>query len=186
MKDLTQERLKELLDYDTDTGDFVRKVTRGGRKAGSVAGCLRPDGYRIIKVDSTIYRSHRLAFLFMEGSFPPDQVDHINHKEADNSWSNLRHATAEENNKHKSMQSNNTSGITGVSWRKDIGKYEVYIKADFKKIHLGLTHDKEEAIRRRKAAEVKYNFSEFHGQPLEAFARLDKSDFAYIEEHACG
>ena len=184
MKVLTQDRLKELLEYDPATGDFVWKVTRGGRKAGSVAGTLGANGYRRIKVDRTPYYSHRLTFLFMEGSFPPDCVDHINHKEADNSWSNLRHATVEENNKHKSMQANNTSGITGVVWCKSRGKWQAQIFVDGKNIYLGLTHDFDEARRWRKAAEVKYGFSEFHGQPLEAFARLDKSDFAYLEEYA--
>lgn len=184
MEDLTQDRLKELLEYDPATGDFVWKVSRGSRKSGSVAGYLRTEGYRALKVDRTLYYSHRLAFLFMEGSFPPAFVDHINHKEADNSWANLRHATNKENNRHKAMQSNNTSGIPGVYWHKQSGKWIAQIKVDGKDIYLGSTHDKEEARRWRKAAEVKYNFSEFHGQPLEAFARLDKSDFAHIGVNA--
>jgi hypothetical protein len=184
MEDLTQERLKELLDYDPATGDFIRKVARGNRKAGSVAGTSRPDGYRQIMVDGRTYLSHRLAFLFMEGSFPPAFVDHINHKEADNSLANLRHATNKENGRHTAMHVNNSSGINGVSWNKRLGKWMACIRVDGKQIYLGITHDKEEARRWRKAAEVKYGFSEFHGQPLEAFARLDKSAFAYTEEYA--
>lgn len=185
MKTLTQERLKELLDYDPDTGVFVWKAWRGGTaKAGSVAGALRTDGYRQIELNRRRYYGHRLAFLYMEGAFPPDCVDHINHKKADNRWDNLRHVTNQENQKHKAMQTDNTSGVTGVYWNKSLGKWKSHIRVDGKSIYLGITHDKDEAIRWRKAAEVKYGFSPYHGLPKEAFARLDKSHVEYSSESA--
>jgi len=177
MKELTQERLKELLDYDPDTGLFVWKVRRSGMaEAGSVAGNTNSTDYRRISCDYNSYLSHRLAFLFMEGSFPPALVDHINHDKADNRWANLRHVTKVENNRHNAMQTNNISGVTGVCWHKQNKKWRAFIHPDGKAIHLGSTSDKDEAIRWRKAAEVKYGFSPYHGQPKEAFARLDISD----------
>lgn len=184
MKDLTQERLKELLDYDPATGLFVRKGDRGGHKAGSVAGCLNQSGYILLKVDGPSFKAHRLAFLFMEGSLPPEDVDHINHDRADNRWSNIRAVTRRVNARHCSMNRLNVSGAAGVRWRENDGFWVSQITVDGKQIHLGTTTDKDEAIRWRKAAEVKYGFSPYHGQPLEAFARLDKSAFAYIEEYA--
>lgn len=184
MKELTQERLKELLDYDPDTGLFVRKVVRGGQKAGAVAGSVYNHGYVLVYVDRRRYYAHRLAFLFIEGSFPPEQVDHINHDKADNRWENLRPVTRQENQRHTSMNSNNTSGVAGVYWHKNKNKWVPKIWVDSKCIHLGCTSDKDEAIRWRKAAEVKYGFSPYHGQPKEAFARLNISDVTYTEEHA--
>ena len=184
MKELTQERLKELLDYDPVTGLFVRKVERGGQKAGVVAGNIDNLGYIRVNVDYKAYRCHRLAFLFMEGVFPPDQVDHINHDRTDNRWDNLRHVTVQENQRHCAIRSTNKSGVTGVHWNKEKESWDSYINVDMKRIHLGRTSDKEEAIRWRKAAEVKYGFSPYHGQPKEAFARLNISDVTYTEEYA--
>ena len=183
MQELTQERLKELLDYDPDTGVFVWKVRRGGTiVAGSVAGCLHSSGYMHTKVDHKNYKMHRLAFLFMEGSFPPDQVDHINHDRADNRWENLRPVTNQENKRHTSMRIDNTSGVTGVC--REGRKWKVRIQVGEKRIYLGTTSDKDEAIRWRKEAEVKHGFSPYYGQPKEAFARLNISDVTYTEEYA--
>jgi len=74
---LTQERLKELLTYNPDTGVFTRKkVSRGGRwKVGTLDGT----GYIHTRVDYKIYLAHRLAWLYMYGEFPTETIDHINH-----------------------------------------------------------------------------------------------------------
>jgi hypothetical protein len=61
---LTQERLKELLHYDPETGVFVRKKTTSWRAvAGEQAGCVKGQGYRHISVDGHTHRAHRLAIL---------------------------------------------------------------------------------------------------------------------------
>lgn len=85
---LTQSRLKELLEYDPETGDFhwrVRPVrckqnaTWNSAWAGKIAGTISTYGYVMINVQHyQPMRAHRLAFLYMTGKFPQVDVDHIN------------------------------------------------------------------------------------------------------------
>ena len=81
---LTQERLKELLHYDPETGYFTWKISPNNAvKVGSVAGTSMNNYIRII-IDHKAYLAHRLAFLYMEGYFPEHEVDHINRIRDDN------------------------------------------------------------------------------------------------------
>lgn len=104
---LTQERLKELLSYDADTGIFTWRITlpaRGGSvRVGKSAGSLDSKGKRQIKIDRTIHFAHRLAFLYMQGVFPEGPVDHINRDHTDNRWCNLRAVTASQNSRNRVM-----------------------------------------------------------------------------------
>lgn len=95
---LTQERIKELLHYDPETGVFTWLVDRRyAVKAGQRAGYLSASGYRQLKVDDCLCLEHRLAFLYMLGRIPPEQVDHINQVKSDNRWCNLREASHGQN-----------------------------------------------------------------------------------------
>ena len=70
---LTQERLKELLSYDPETGVFVWLTRPSSRiNIGAVAGTLHPNGYRYIKINRKQFREHRLAWLCITGAFPPN------------------------------------------------------------------------------------------------------------------
>uniref|UniRef100_A0AAU8GJY0 HNH endonuclease motif-containing protein n=1 Tax=Salmonella phage PMBT31 TaxID=3153514 RepID=A0AAU8GJY0_9CAUD len=107
---ITQELLKELFEYNPDTGDFIRKVSKGRAKAGTIAGSPDKDGYIFIGINRKRYAAHRLAFLYMEG-YIPDLVHHLNNIRKDNRWCNLKDATSQENNRNKVAQSN--SGYLG-------------------------------------------------------------------------
>lgn len=94
----TQERLRELLDYDPETGVFTRKASKGNIKAGQEAGCTNPRGYIQIRIDGSLYLAHRLAFVWMEGSIDRQrQVDHIDGDPSNNRWANLRLTTQSQN-----------------------------------------------------------------------------------------
>jgi hypothetical protein len=79
-----------------------------------------------IQINGKTYQAHRLAFLYMTGKFPPDEVDHINHEPSDNRFVNLRQVTRLENLRNQSLSKNNKSGFTGVSW---YGRYSKWVAA---------------------------------------------------------
>src|SRR3954471_7787062 len=100
MIDLSQSQLKDVLDYNPDTGIFTWKTREGdnykswnkkypGKRAGAKLTRIR---YRTISINKTAYYEHRLAYLYMVGRWPDDVIDHINHIEDDNRWCNLRPA----------------------------------------------------------------------------------------------
>jgi HNH endonuclease len=99
---ISAKRLHELLAYDAATGIFTWRVDRrgGGKgraKAGLSAGRLDKHGYLEIWIDRRSYRAHRLVWLYVHGELPPEQIDHINGKPADNRLVNLRLASHAEN-----------------------------------------------------------------------------------------
>lgn len=82
---LTHARLRELLDYNAETGVFTWRVSRQGHcKAGSAAGARRHDGYIRICVDQRRVWGHRLAWFYVHGEWPSQQIDHINGNPSDN------------------------------------------------------------------------------------------------------
>ena len=161
-KSISQERLKELLHYNPDTGIFTWTVPRQGVKAK--AGSVNGKGYRQITIDYKLYQVHRLAFLYMTGEWPKDQLDHINHIRTDNRWLNLREATCQENQRNRTKNKDNTSGVTGVYRHTVTQQWYSQIKDGGKNKYLGYFTDKFEAICARKSAEVKYGFHENHGE----------------------
>lgn len=142
---LTQERLKEVLRYDPDTGDFQWLVDKGPVKAGDLTGYIDPKGYTRIRVDGTLYRAHRLAWLYMYGVFPRDQIDHKDHVKHNNALSNLREANSKQNSENRRLQVNNTSGFRGVGWYPKLQKWVAQIRHCKKLNHLGYFNTPEEA-----------------------------------------
>lgn len=119
MPSLTASRLREVLRYDPETGVFHRLTDGGGVKAGSVAGCVQRVGYVVIRIDDVLYYAHRLAWLYVTGSWPEDIVDHMDGNRANNRIKNLREASPKVNAQNvRRAQKNNKSGLLGVSWSK--------------------------------------------------------------------
>lgn len=143
-KDLTQNRLRQLLSYDPQTGCFLHLKSRGGEAAGSVAGSVRPDGYRTISVDYSHYLAHRLVWLYVYGHFPEIQIDHINSIQDDNRLVNLRAATISENLANCRLRKDNTSGLKGVSLNKS-GTWTAQISIRGKQTRIGSFMTKERA-----------------------------------------
>lgn len=164
---ITQKRLKELFHYDLETGVFTRLVSKQGYncKAGSIAGCMDSRGYLCINVDGFQYKAHSLAIYYVTGIFP-EYVDHINHIKSDNRYKNIRSVTAQENQRNQLKNKNNTSGINGVCWAKEINKWRARIVVNGKTLSLGCFIDIDDAAKARKEAEIRYNFHENHGKLL--------------------
>ena len=152
-KKLTQSRLKEVLRYYPDTGIFIWKVSSRRRRSGSEAGSLRHDGRVLIATDNQRFLRSRLAWLYMEGYFPENDVDHENRIRNDDRWSNLRHVSRQCNNRNVGLQKNNISGVCGVYFHKRTKKWCSKIAVNGKLFHIGYSMDFNEAVLYRLAAE---------------------------------
>ncbi|MCD2451655.1 HNH endonuclease [Methylicorpusculum oleiharenae] len=143
---LTQERLKELLRYDPETGMFTWLASPANSvKVGAIAGSVNGKGYIHIKINSKTYRAHRLAFFYHFGRWPKNDVDHMNGVKTDNRIENLRDANKSENQQNRGVQSNNTSGYMGVSYDKRKKKWKAEIMINRKTNRLGRFSTPEEA-----------------------------------------
>jgi len=163
MIDLTQEQLKTILRYDHELGRFFCLVSRGKASVGKMAGYLRKDKYRHIVIDRKRFLEHRLVWLYVYGEMPKNQIDHINHCKEDNRIENLRAVSSYENNRNRSKNKKNASGLSGVSWNKSAGKWISYINSDVETKYLGIFEDYFEAICARKSSELYYGYHENHG-----------------------
>ena len=142
---LTAERLREVVSYAPETGIFRWKAsrTRGQRVAGHLE--KRKDGARTIWIDGVSYLAHRLAWLYVHGCWPEDQIDHINCNRSDNRIENLRESTQAQNTRNARIAKNNTSGYKGVSRHPNTTKWRAritYLRVEY---HLGLFDTAEEA-----------------------------------------
>ncbi|MEN9885642.1 MAG: hypothetical protein RL758_220 [Pseudomonadota bacterium] len=157
---IDQQTLKIFVSYNPETGEFTRlKGTGKGAAAGTVsAGALDSStGYRKLCVAGKPYYAHRLAWLYMTGSWPEDQIDHVNHRRDDNRFCNLRPATNAQNNQRTKARSDSKTGVLGVSWHKKANKYMAQIRHLGNTIYLGLHESVDAAVAARKAAEVRYH-----------------------------
>lgn len=99
---ITQEYLKEILDYSPDTGIFVWKVDKAFRaRKGDKAGSLTDHGYIKLTINRKRYYAHRLAWIYVYGSHATQQLDHINGVRDDNRVENLREVSNRENGSNR-------------------------------------------------------------------------------------
>lgn len=118
---LTPERLRELLNYDPETGVFTWRVNRNVKtKAGDVAGCawgnLKCPSRISIGVDYRKYLAHRLAWLYVTGEWPTDVIDHRDVDATNNVFKNLRDVTDSANKQNVRVpRSHNKLKVLGVT-----------------------------------------------------------------------
>jgi hypothetical protein len=136
--------VRELLDYDENSGIFRWRKSKGRAKGGSVAGTVRPDGYLKLNIDGKPYFLHRLAWFYVHGVWPAETIDHIDLNKANNAISNLREATYHENACNKESNGS-ASGYKGVGWHICSKKWQVRIKAYGKTKFVGLFDTPEQA-----------------------------------------
>jgi hypothetical protein len=135
---LTTEKLRELLHYEPETGRFTWLVKRRGHtRAGDEAGRIHENGYRMIKVSQVRYLAHRLAWFYVRGEWPANEIDHINRDRADNRIANLRTATHAENGQNRGARAGSKSGVKGVSWMSRLSLWEARITVNGKTKYLG-------------------------------------------------
>lgn len=151
---ITQARLKELFDYVPETGFFTCKSSRGKKKTGDKVGSFNQFGYASICIDGKNVSSNRMAWLFMTGKLPT-KLGHLNGDTSDNRFCNLYEATTSQIQRNSTkLPKNSTSGIKGVSLKKE--GYVAYIGVNGKSKHLGYFKDITAAANARKIAESKF------------------------------
>jgi len=164
---LTQDLLKKHLSYNPDNGEFIRigYFDSWGNyvKKNSELNVFSTEGYLIISIQGKRYKAHRLVFLYMNNNNLSDvEVDHIDGNRSNNKYSNLRVVVRTENMKNKGLYSNSSTGVIGVSQFN--GRFRARINLNGKRISLGLFDTIEEASRVRKECEIKYGYSDNHGE----------------------
>ena len=139
------DRVDLLLRYDPAIGQVF------WRRSGKEAGCIGSHGYRQIQVDGKLYLAHRLAWLLVTGSWPANQIDHINGVRSDNALSNLRDVSISENIINQEPRVGHS--CLGIHRRKDSGKWMAHIARAGRVFYLGQFETEEQAATARLAAQ---------------------------------
>lgn len=135
---ITQSELKELITYDPNTGIMKwRKKNRHSKPENVCDGYYNNKGYLLLCINYRQYVQHQLAWLYITGSWPKEQLDHIDGKRDNNIFSNLREATNRQNCYNKFAK--------GFYLNKERGKYMSRIRVDGKDIFLGWFNNKIDA-----------------------------------------
>ena len=143
---ITQDELKEVLHYDPETGIFRWRMPKSSRvKPWDVAGTKNGNGYICFKINGASLRGHRLAWLYMTGKWPENDVDHMDGNRSNNAWQNLRSATNKQNLENQGLRKNNTSRFRGVSWCKRHKKWVARVYHNYKQIYVGFFESAGEA-----------------------------------------
>ena len=138
--------LKSILSYNQEDGHFTWSKPRPKIQVGQRAGCLSKKGRIEIEVNGRCYQASRLAYAFMTGEWPTEQIDHINCIRHDNRWCNLRHATQSQNQANRPARKAKKIPLKGVTIKSRLPKpYIAQICKDGKNTHLGCFSTPEEA-----------------------------------------
>ena len=160
---MNKELVRELFEY-RDDNLYWRVRPSNCVDMSRPAGTVTSKGHREIKVKGKEYKAHRLIWLYANGKFPDDQIDHINGDPSDNRIENLRDVTHQENQKNQKKPRTNTSGHVGVYWHKGAEKWLARIIVDGVSNHLGLFNVLEDAVEARRIASIEHGFHDNHGR----------------------
>ena len=140
--------LKKQLSYNETTGIFNWKVPKRGLFVGDIAGSIRENGYRAIRINKQLIYAHRLAWFYLHGTWPKGEVDHIDGNRLNNSKNNLRDVSPLINKQNIRLpRADNKCGFLGVFFDKRSKKYISKIQTYKKQKQLGYFDTAEEAYK---------------------------------------
>lgn len=138
MKLPSQKQIHALFEYK-DGALYWRKAT-GKCAAGAKAGYVNTNGYVQVCIAGQRYYAHRLIFKLFNNE-EPEFLDHMDGDRANNRYDNLRPATRSQNMHNRKRNTDNTSGVKGVSWAKRAKKWYAYGWVNNKQYNLGYYED---------------------------------------------
>lgn len=176
--------LRQLLDYDPDTGRLswrVRDISMfcDGEKWTAYANCKRwntnysgqsafmattGNGYRTGSIEKRTLHAHRVIWAMVHGEWP-NVIDHINGDRSDNRLINLRNVNPSENSRNSCISIKNKSGVTGVDWCGTTRKWRVQIKRPNGERYIRTYLSFDEAKAARKKLEIDFGYHLNHGRP---------------------
>lgn len=154
-KDISAEYAKIIFEYNPENGRLKRKHRNNVHKSANTKYAdkfadtsIHHTGYRYASVNGVGYLAHRIAWLIFYGTWPENEVDHINGNKKDNRILNLRTCESYQNGRNVKKRCNNTSGFKGVHWMQTKGRrggWGARICTENGRIFLGLFQTPEEA-----------------------------------------
>lgn len=156
---ITHERLLAIITYDPATGLFAWKA-RPRVRAGKLAGHRTAHGYVALRLDGEPHYAHRIAWLYMTGALPPDEIDHIDRNGQNNRFTNLRLADRTQNVVNRKRRRDNSSGFKGV-YVTPGGRFTAHYTVKGRAHYLGTFDTPEEAFDARNLHAAK-QYGEFY------------------------
>ena len=145
---ITAHELQQIANYDSSTGVFTWKVTRSTRaQAGKEFGSWDLYGYKTARISGKSYKLHRLAWLYVHGSMPVNDIDHINGIRHDNRIENLRDVTRKTNleNQTKINKQKKHTSLIGAYFDERKKSFYARISINNKSVHLGTFSNEQQA-----------------------------------------
>jgi len=149
--------------FDSDRAHNILNGKLAGTEAGTTVNHRGKD-YKSLGLDGKRHQAHRIIYLLMTGSWPTEDIDHIDGNGLNNSWCNLREVSHQENQKNMKLPAHNTSGTIGVYWNKRSMRWLASIGISGKQKYIGVFSDYDQAVVARKQAEIDNGFHINHGQ----------------------
>lgn len=151
--------------FDYRDGKLIQKVKRPRVNVGDIAGTKDTSGHLQTMVYGRLYLVHRIIWIMLNGDIPDKmEIDHINGVRDDNRIENLRLVTKSENQRNSKLRKDSSSGIPGVGFHKQAGKWAARININGKRKRLGLFDSFEDAAKARHEAEILYGYHPNHGR----------------------
>jgi len=160
---MLHKKLLSLIKFNELTGLWSWKYRPTAKKewntryAHKIAGTTLKNGYVHIRIDGKLYYAHRLAWFYMTGDWPKEEIDHIDGNPSNNMWENLREATCSENLCNSKKKIDNTSGHKGIYFYEKRNTWYAIIHKNGKRVFYKAFKTKQDAILARNNVIFQYH-----------------------------
>lgn len=148
--------------YDPSTGKLWHARNKGlATKAGDVV-TTRPakNGHLYTSASGKKLLQHTIVYMLMTGKMPTGVIHHKNGDKTNLKWSNLEHITRSKLARKYTRRSYlSSTDHRGVYYKKDRKKYIARISIGGFNRSLGSFENLDDAIKARKEAELKYDYT---------------------------